>query len=85
MGYYTRVQHEHLWIAVRGNFPVPYEADRPASVFHAPRREHSRKPDQVYDDIERAHPGTRKVELFARQARPGWAAWGAEVVREQVA
>ena len=37
----------------------------------APRREHSRKPDETYRRIERLLPGPY-LELFARQSRPGW-------------
>ncbi len=32
--------------------------------------------DQAYDVIERMYPHETRMELFARQARPGWAAWG---------
>ncbi len=78
MGYWARIQHEMLLVAKRGDFPAPTEADRPASVFRAPRQEHSRKPELVYDLIERAYPWARKIELFARQRRSGWAVWGAE-------
>ena len=41
----------------------------------APRREHSRKPDEQYERIEALCPGPR-LELFARHRRPGWTAWG---------
>ena len=49
-------------------------------VIEAERREHSRKPDQQYDILD-ALMGTdvRRCELFARQARPGWEAWGNQV------
>jgi N6-adenosine-specific RNA methylase IME4 len=77
-GYWCRSQHEHLLIGRRGNFRVPKPADRPPSVIQAPRREHSRKPDQVYSIIERAYPELPKIELFARHARLGWTAWGDE-------
>jgi hypothetical protein len=39
---------------------------------------HSRKPDEAYEMIERMYPELPKIELFARQARAGWAAWGNE-------
>jgi mRNA (2'-O-methyladenosine-N6-)-methyltransferase len=37
-------------------------------------RETSRKPDEMYPLLERLWPGTRKIEIFARQhnLRPGW-------------
>lgn len=45
----------------------------------SPRREHSRKPDEIYDRVEQFAAGPY-LELFARQpARPGWHAWGNEV------
>ena len=77
-GYWARNQHELLLIGRRGNFRAPKPADRSSSVIHAPRREHSRKPDEVYSIIERAYPELPKIELFARHARPGWTAWGDE-------
>jgi N6-adenosine-specific RNA methylase IME4 len=76
MGYYARQQHEHLLIAKCGNLPVPEPQNRPESVVYAPRGEHSAKPEQFYDLIERMYPGLSYVELFARSARPGWTAWG---------
>jgi hypothetical protein len=41
-------------------------------------REHSRKPDEAYALIEAMYPGLPKIELFARQQRPGWDVWGNE-------
>jgi N6-adenosine-specific RNA methylase IME4 len=76
MGYYFRNQHELLLIAVKGNPPVPRPENRHSSVINAPRTEHSRKPDEVYEVIERMYPNFTKIELFARQARKGWTVWG---------
>jgi N6-adenosine-specific RNA methylase IME4 len=77
-GYWARSQHEHLLIGKRGNFRAPAPAHRPPSVIAAPRREHSRKPDEVYAIIEKAFPEAPKIELFARHARQGWRSWGDE-------
>jgi N6-adenosine-specific RNA methylase IME4 len=41
------------------------------------KREHSRKPDEIYPIIEACSPGPR-LELFARGTRPGWVVWGNE-------
>jgi N6-adenosine-specific RNA methylase IME4/ParB-like chromosome segregation protein Spo0J len=79
LGYFVRNQHELLLVATRGDMPSPSPANRPPSVISAPRREHSRKPDEAYELIERMYPELPKIELFARHARPGWAAWGNEV------
>lgn len=56
--------------------PAPLSADRPPSVINAVRREHSRKPDEAYELIERMYPELPRIELFARGRREGWAAWG---------
>lgn len=45
----------------------------------SPRRGHSRKPDEVYEYINRMYPDANKLELFARQKTPGWDVWGNEV------
>lgn len=76
MGYYARQQHELLLIAKRGNPPVPDPSDRPSSVVTAPRVEHSAKPDEFYDLIERMYPTSSYGELFARRPRNRWGAWG---------
>jgi N6-adenosine-specific RNA methylase IME4 len=43
----------------------------------SPRREHSRKPDEFYERVQEYAAGPY-LELFARQRRPGWIAWGDE-------
>lgn len=76
MGYYARQQHELLLIATQGNLPTPDPGNRPASVIKAPRGEHSAKPAVVYELLERMYPNLNKIELFSRNARAGWKAWG---------
>lgn len=79
MGYYCREQHELLLIARRGDIGFPDPSNRPGSVILARRTEHSRKPETVYEIIERMYPNQHYIELFARQKRLGWTAWGLEV------
>jgi len=76
MGYHARNRHEILLIAKRGQIAPPQPSDRPDSVVEAKRAKHSAKPLQFYEIIERAYPRLPKVELFCRQPREGWAAWG---------
>ena len=76
MGYYARQQHELLLIATRGDLPVPEPSNRPASVLRSSRTQHSRKPDEYYTIIEAMYPEYRRIELFSRNRRDGWAAWG---------
>lgn len=75
LGQYARGAHELLLFATRGRAMVPLPEHRPPSVIFAPRTEHSAKPAEAYEAVERISPGPR-VELFARTARPGWRAWG---------
>ena len=75
-GYYLRGQHELLLIAKKGKIPPPVEEVRPSSVLNAPVREHSRKPDEVYDIIETLYPNRQYLELFSRNERDGWEMWG---------
>ena len=46
----------------------------------APRCEHSRKPDEVFDGLERLFGLVRRLELFARRFRSGWEVWGDEIL-----
>ncbi len=47
-------------------------------ILFAPRREHSRKPDEIYGRIEQLSEGPF-IELFARRKREGWDAWGDQI------
>mgnify|MGYP003340424101 CR=1 FL=1 len=76
MGYYFRQQHELLLIATKGNLPAPLPENRPGSVFSYPRGEHSAKPHEVAEIIEKMYPELPKLEMFCRSAREGWGVWG---------
>lgn len=75
-GIYFRQQHEYLLLGKRGNPITPIPGTQPASVLRVPRAEHSAKPTEVYDIIERMYPGLPCIELFSRSPRQGWDAWG---------
>lgn len=47
------------------------------TCFNAPRREHSRKPDEFYELIERVTYGPR-IDIFSREAREGFDQFGNE-------
>jgi N6-adenosine-specific RNA methylase IME4/ParB-like chromosome segregation protein Spo0J len=72
-GEWLRGQTEHCLLAARGK-PVFIHGSY-TTVLNAARREHSRKPDEFYTLVEATCPGNR-LELFARQARAGWHAFG---------
>lgn len=78
MGYWFRQEMEIQKLFTRGS-PKRLNADVRQGI-RAPRREHSRKPDDQYDRIERLVGGPY-LEMFARQSRPGWTTWGAEATK----
>lgn len=76
MGYYARQQHELLLIATKGAIPVPPPSARPGSVVRITRGDHSAKPHEFYELIERMYPELPKLEMFCRSPRAGWSVWG---------
>lgn len=76
MGNWLRGQTEHCLMAVRGK-PVVTLTNQ-TTALHGQLREHSRKPDEFFALVESLCPGS-KLEMFARESRPGWHSWGAEV------
>jgi site-specific DNA-methyltransferase (adenine-specific) len=77
VGHYTRSNTEPCLLAVRGAGLERLDA-AVKSVVMAPRGRHSAKPDEVRYRIERLYGDVKRVELFAREARDGWDAWGDE-------
>lgn len=76
LGYWTRASGELCLLATRGH-PKRKAKDVKRAIL-APRREHSRKPDEVITSIERLVDGPY-LELFARERHAGWDAWGNEI------
>lgn len=73
MGYWSRKQTETVALMVKGR---PKRRDKGVrQLIEATRREHSRKPDQIYLSIERLVSGPY-LEMFATQRYPGWAQHG---------
>ncbi len=78
MGYWARNQHELLLIGTKGKFPPPEPENRISSVINEVRTEHSVKPISVAKMIEANYPNVAKIEMFSRQSRDGWDAFGNE-------
>ncbi len=73
LGYWTRANVEQCLLATRGK---PRRMARDVRrLLIGKRREHSRKPVEIYNRIERLVDGPY-LELFARESRSGWDAWG---------
>ena len=74
IGYYTKSNSEVCLLGRRGD---PWKvSDGVSQVVQAPKQEHSRKPAEVRDRIVELCGDRPRIELFARQAAPGWSAWG---------
>lgn len=79
-GYYFRGQHELLLIGTKGNISPPLPENRRSSVISISRTTHSKKPECVYDMIEKMYPHGVYLELFARNKHSDqWDVWGNEV------
>ena len=75
MGHTTRQNAEYVVLGRRGSPKRLTKAMHQLIV--SPKREHSRKPDEVYERIQDYCVGPY-LEMFGRQSRPGWTVWGNE-------
>lgn len=78
LGHWTRSNSEPCLLATKGK-PTRLDAGARMGIIER-AREHSRKPDCVHGRIERLVSGPY-LELFARQERPGWTAWGNQTTK----
>jgi N6-adenosine-specific RNA methylase IME4 len=78
VGFYFRNVTELVLFGVKGSMRTLAPGRRQVNVIVKRKREHSRKPDEVYEVIEQCSPGPY-LELFARERRPGWTQWGDQV------
>ena len=87
-GFWTRANPEHAYETYFGEDEQQVERSFLATwrqpkrvakdvrrLVMAPRREHSRKPDEIPPEIMRLTHGPY-LELFGRQSREGWTVWG---------
>lgn len=81
VGFYFRNVTEILLFGLRGSMRTLQPGRTQVNMIATRKREHSRKPDEVYNLIEQCSPGPY-VELFARFRREGWDQWGNEDVEE---
>lgn len=79
VGFYFRNVTELILFGIRGknNRTLPPGRNQ-VNLIATRKREHSRKPDELYEVIERCSAGPY-LELFARHSRRGWAQWGDEI------
>jgi len=78
MGHYNSVRHEFLLICTKGSCQ-PDTRVLIDSVVSEERTGHSKKPNVFYEIIEKLYPIGKKIELFSRDKREGWDAFGNEM------
>ena len=78
-GKYTMSYCELCLVFKRGRIPSPRGTRNEKQLIRAPRGEHSAKPQEVREAIERMFPSQRRIELFARENPAQWDVWGLEV------
>jgi N6-adenosine-specific RNA methylase IME4 len=77
LGYWTRSNPEMCLLATKGK---PQRVSKSVKqLIIDKRREHSRKPDRIRNDIVELCGDLPRIELFARQKFDGWYCWGNEV------
>ena len=75
VGFYFRNVTELVLFGVRGSLRTRDAGRNQVNLLSSVKREHSRKPDELYEIIEQCSPGPY-MELFARHIREGWDHWG---------
>lgn len=79
-GKYTLSNCELCLVFKRGRIPRPRGARDVQQLVRSPRGEHSEKPAEVRQAIEKMFPTQERIELFARKRTDGWSAWGIDVL-----
>ncbi len=76
VGFYFRNTTELILFGVRGSLRTLQPGRTQVNIVRTQKREHSRKPDELYELIEACSPGPY-LELFARgQFSQRWGVWG---------
>jgi N6-adenosine-specific RNA methylase IME4 len=78
VGFYFRNVTELLLFGVKGKLRTLQPGRRQVNILISRKQKHSRKPDAIYDLIEKCSPGPF-LELFARECVEGWTQWGDEL------
>ena len=78
VGFYFRNVTEIVLFGVRGSLRTHQPGRRQVNLLRSQKREHSRKPDELYPVIEACSPGPY-LEMFARHPRENWMQWGNEI------
>lgn len=78
-GHHSRQNTEFVILGRRGK-GVPRTRAFVRELHISERREHSRKPESIRDDIDKlTGPDWPRLEMFSRTSGRGWDAWGYDV------
>ena len=78
VGFYFRNTTELVLFGIRGRIRTLKPGRTQVNIIKTRKREHSRKPDELYEIVEACSKGPY-LELFARGKRKGWTQWGNQV------
>jgi len=78
VGFYFRNVTELILFGIKGPLRTKKPGRSQVNIILSRKREHSRKPDELYNIIEDCSPGPY-LELFARHKRTNWHQWGNEI------
>lgn len=79
-GKYTLSNCELCLLFKHGRIPLPRGARNVKQLIKKPRGQHSQKPLEVMNGIQKMFPMQKKIELFAREKYRGWSAWGLDLI-----
>lgn len=83
LGNYTRNNVENVLVAVKGKGLPRLQADIKQMVM-APIGEHSVKPAEIREALEKLYGDVKRIELFSRSDAAGWDHWGNEALSNSV-
>ncbi len=81
-GYWFRQTGEICLLGIKGHPPRPIWKGEPAEITSQRQPKHSQKPEEAYHKIDRVFPAILygpRLEMYARQKRPGWDIFGNQI------
>jgi N6-adenosine-specific RNA methylase IME4 len=75
VGFYFRNTTELILFGIRGSIRTLDPGRSQVNIIRTQKQEHSRKPDELYEIIEKCSSGPF-LEIFARGKRDGWDVFG---------
>ena len=80
VGNYTMSSCELCLLFKKGKIPADRVRNPGQKQFYsAPVTYHSHKPEEFAERIIKMYPQSKKIELFARDEKPGYDVWGNEI------